>query len=90
MNKPQLVAIMAERSGVSRKEVEKVLDAFIGTVADTLKQNKKVLLVGFGVFEMRERKTKIVTIPNSTRTARIPNRRVPAFRPGKDLMEATE
>ena len=55
MNKAELIATMAETSGVSKKETELVLNAFIATVQKTLKQDGKVQIPGFGSFEVRER-----------------------------------
>lgn len=55
MNKAELIATMAETSGVSKKDTEQVLNAFIATVQKTLKQNGKVQIPGFGSFEVRER-----------------------------------
>ena len=55
MNKAELIATMAETSGVSKKDTEQVLNAFIATVQKTLKQDGKVHIPGFGSFEVRER-----------------------------------
>ena len=55
MNKSELIAAMAEKSGLSKKDSEKALGAFMDTVVDALKDGDKVALVGFGTFDVRER-----------------------------------
>ena len=54
MNKSELIAAMAEKSGLSKKDSEKALGAFMDTVVDALKDGDKVALVGFGTFDVRE------------------------------------
>ena len=55
MNKAELVSKMAEKSGLTKKEAEAALNAFMSSVQDALVNNEKVQLVGFGTFETRER-----------------------------------
>ena len=63
MNKAELIATMAETSGVSKKDTEQVLNAFIATVQKTLKQDGKVQIPGFGSFEVRERAARLPAKP---------------------------
>ena len=54
MNKTELVAAIAEKAGVKKEDAKKMVDAFIGTVTETLVAEKKVVLVGFGTFRLSE------------------------------------
>lgn len=90
MTKDMLVATMAKKTGVSKKVAAQCLDAFTETVAEQLAQDRKVMMVGFGVFETRTRRGREVTVPNTETKARVPDRKVPAFRPGKTLQDALD
>ena len=83
MNKTELVAALAEKAEVSKKDVEKVLNAFIETVQDAVKADDKVQLVGFGTFEARERAARVGTNPQTKAKVEIPACKVPAFKVGK-------
>lgn len=85
MNKRELVAVMAERSGQSKKNCEAVLDAFVVSVVDALKSGDKVHLVGFGTFEMKERAARVGRNPRTKAPVNIPASKHPIFRPGKVL-----
>ena len=87
MNKSKLVAVMAEKSGMSRKNCEAALDAFVEATEDALKNGDKVHLVGFGTFEMKERAARTGRNPRTMEPVEIPASRQPAFRPGKALKE---
>ena len=87
MNKSKLVAIMAEKSGISRKNCEAALDAFVAATEDALKSGDKVHLVGFGTFEMKERAARIGRNPRTMEPVAIPASKQPTFRPGKALKE---
>ena len=71
MNKTELVAAMAEESGLSKKDAEKALKAFTDTVADALKKGDKVQLVGFGTFEVSERGARTGRNPQTGATIEI-------------------
>ena len=87
MNKGKLVADMAKRSGLSRKNCEAALDAFVAVTGDALKNGDKVHLVGFGTFEVKERAARVGRNPRTMESVDIPASRQPAFRPGKALKE---
>ena len=87
MNKRELVAAMAEKSGLSRKSCESALDVFVVSVMDALKDGDKVHLVGFGTFEMKERAARVGRNPKTRETVNIPASKHPTFRPGKALKE---
>ena len=87
MNKRELVAAMAEKSGLSRKNCEAALDVFVVSVVDALKSGDKVHLVGFGTFEVKERAARVGRNPRTRELVNIPASKHPAFKPGKALKE---
>lgn len=90
MNKAELIATMAETSGVSKKDTEQVLNAFIATVQKTLKQDGKVQIPGFGSFEVRERAARSGRNPLNGEAIEIAAAKVPAFKAGKGLKDAIQ
>ncbi len=88
MNKAELVASMAEKSGLTKKDAELALNAFMKSVEDELANNGKVQLVGFGTFDVRERKERTGRNPrNPKETINIPASKAPVFKAGKALKE---
>ena len=87
MNKRELVATMAEKSGLARKNCEAALDAFVASVVDALKSGDKVHLAGFGTFEVKERAARTGRNPRTKEPVDIPASKQPAFRPGKPFKE---
>ena len=83
MNKTELIAAMAEKAGVSKKDTEAVLNAFIETVQEAVKADDKVQLVGFGTFEARERAAREGINPLTKEKIQIAASKVPAFKVGK-------
>ena len=83
MNKSELIAAMAEKSGLSKKDSEKALGAFIDTVVDALKDGDKVALVGFGTFDVRERAARTGLNPRTKEPIEIAASKAPAFKAGK-------
>lgn len=75
MNKTELVSSVAEIAGVGKKDTEQVLNAFFSTVQETLKQNDKVQIPGFGSFEVRERAARTGRNPTPAKPSRSPRRR---------------
>lgn len=88
MNKTELVAAMAEKSGLSKKDCAAALDAFTGVVEDALKAGDKVSLVGFGSFEAKVRLEREGRNPRTLETVKIPACKTPAFKAGKALKDA--
>ena len=88
MNKKELVAAIADKSGVKKADAEKVLEAFAEAVKDELKAGGKVALVGFGTFEVAERAAREGRNPRSGETMTIPASRNPKFKAGKALKDA--
>lgn len=88
MNKNDLVATVAERAGITKKDSERAVTAFIETVQDVLSQGDKVALIGFGTFEVRARGPRVGRNPQTGQNITIPATRVPAFKAGKALKDA--
>ncbi|MCI8798885.1 HU family DNA-binding protein [Acetatifactor muris] len=87
MNKTELTVAIAEQAGISRKDAEKALKAFTDVVADELKNGGKVQLVGFGTFEVSERKARDGRNPQTKETIQIPASKAPKFKAGKALKD---
>ena len=87
MNKSELIAKMAEKSGLTKKDNEVALKAFIEAVEETLESGEKVQLVGFGTFETRERAAREGRNPRTKETINIPASTVPVFKAGKEFKE---
>lgn len=88
MNKQGLVASVAEKSGLTKKTAAAVVDAFIRTIKAELVSGGKVSILGFGTFEVRERRGRTGRNPRTGEPVAIPGRKVPVFRPGAELKEA--
>ena len=87
MNKTELVAAIAEKSELSKKDSEKALKAFIDTVTDELKKGEKIQLVGFGTFEVSERAARTGKNPQTGKAIKIPASKAPKFKAGKALKD---
>ena len=88
MNKTELVAAIADKSGIAKKDAEKALAAFIDTVATELKKGEKIQLVGFGTFEVRERAAREGINPQTGKKIQIAASKNPVFKAGKALKDA--
>ena len=88
MNKTELVAAMADAAGLSKKDAEKALKAFTDVVAEELKKDGKVQLVGFGTFEVSKRAAREGRNPQTGKTMSIPASKAPKFKAGKALKDA--
>lgn len=87
MNKSELIASMAEKSKLTKKDAEVALKAFIESVEEALEKGEKVQLVGFGTFETRERAAREGRNPRTKEVIKIPASIAPVFKPGKELKE---
>lgn len=85
MNKTELVAAIAEQSELSKKDAEKALKAFIDVVTEELKKGEKVTLVGFGTFEVSERKERQGINPKTKEAITISASKSPKFKAGASL-----
>ncbi len=87
MNKAELVDSMAEKSGMSKKDSEKALNAIIESIEEALTSGEKVQLVGFGSFEVKRRAARKGRNPQTKTEIDIPESNAPVFKAGKDLKE---
>ena len=87
MNKAELVAAMAEKTELSKKDAEAALKAFKDVVAEELKKGEKIQLVGFGTFEVSERAERTGRNPQSGKEMVIPASKAPKFKAGKALKD---
>ena len=87
MNKSDLIAAMAAKTGETKKSAEASLDAFISTVTESLKKGEKVQLVGFGSFEVRKRAARKGRNPQTKEEIKIPAYKAPVFKAVKDLKD---
>ncbi|MGN0435691.1 MAG: HU family DNA-binding protein [Wujia sp.] len=88
MNKNELVVAIADKTGLKKSEVEKVVKAFTETVADELKKGEKIQLVGFGTFEVAERPAREGRNPRTGETMKIAASKAPKFKAGKALKDS--
>lgn len=88
MNKTELVAAMAEQAEISKKDAEKALAAFTNVVTEELKKGEKVQLVGFGTFDVSERKERDGRNPQNGKVMKIAASKAPKFKAGKALKDA--
>ncbi len=90
MNKAELIAEVAAKAGLSKKDSEKAVNAALDTITASLEKGEKVQLVGFGVFDVKERGTRMGRNPKTLKEIEIPASRVPQFKAGKALKEAVD
>ena len=88
MNKTELIAAIAERAEISKKDSEKAVKAFIDVVTEELKKEEKVQLVGFGTFEVSKRAAREGRNPQTGKTMKIEACKAPKFKAGKALKDA--
>ena len=87
MNKAELIAAVAEKSGLSKKDSEAAVTAVLDVITAALKDGDKVQLVGFGSFEVKSRAARTGRNPKTKETIEIPASKVPVFKAGKALKD---
>ncbi len=87
MNKSELIAAIASKTGATKKDAEATLNAFIDVVTETLVKGDKVQLVGFGSFEVRKRAARKGRNPQTKEEIKIPASKAPVFKAGKALKD---
>ena len=88
MNKTELVAAIAEKAEISKKDAENALKAFVDVTSAELKKGEKVQLVGFGTFEVSKRSARTGRNPQTGETMKIKASKAPKFKAGKALKDA--
>lgn len=87
MNKSELIAAIATKTGETKKDAEVTLNAFVNVVSETLAKGDKVQLVGFGSFEVRKRAARKGRNPQTKEEIKIPASKAPVFKAGKALKD---
>ena len=87
MNKTELIAAVAEKAGLTKKDAERVINATVDTITETLAKGDKVSLSGFGIFEVKAREARVGRNPRTKETIQIPATRLPAFKASKTLKD---
>ncbi|MDY4893819.1 MAG: HU family DNA-binding protein [Agathobacter sp.] len=87
MNKAELVAAVAEKAEISKRDSEAAVKAFTDVIAEELKKGEKIQLVGFGTFEVSERAERIGRNPQTKEEIKIPASKAPKFKAGKALKD---
>lgn len=88
MNKTELTAALAAKTGFAKKDAEKAVNAFVEVVTETLTAGDKVQVVGFGTFEVKERPARTARNPRTGEEIQIEASKAPAFKVGKALKDA--
>lgn len=90
MNKTELVAAVAAKAELSKKDAEAVVNAVFDSVKDALAEGDKVSLIGFGTFSVKTRAARTGLNPRTKETIEIPESKVPAFKAGSALKDAVK
>ena len=90
MNKAELVEEVANQTGLTKKASREAVDGIISAITDALCREEKATLVGFGTFQVRERRARKGRNPQTGKELQIPAKRVPKFVPGKSLREKVQ
>ena len=88
MNKTELIAAVAEKAGISKKDADNAVNAVIDSIMEAVAKEEKVQLVGFGTFEVREREARTGRAPRTGETIQIAASRNPVFKAGKAFKDA--
>ena len=90
MNKSELSAIIAEKTGLSKKDSENFVNLTIDTIKETIETGEKVQLAGFGIFDVKTRDARMGRNPKTKEEIRIPASRVPVFKASKAFKESVD
>ena len=88
MNKTELIAAVAEKTGLTKKDAERVINATVETITESLCKGDKVSVSGFGIFEVKAREARVGRNPRTKETIQIPATKLPAFKASKTLKDA--
>ena len=87
MNKTELIAAVAAKAGLTKKDAERVINATFETITESLAKGDKVQVSGFGIFEVRAREARVGRNPRTKETIEIPATKLPAFKASKTLKD---
>jgi integration host factor subunit beta len=85
MTKADLIAEVSRNAELSKKDAENIVNVFLDRIVEALKEGEKIELRGFGSFKLRRRNSRIGRNPRTSEAVQVPAKRVPYFKPGKDL-----
>lgn len=88
MTKTELISAVSEKTGLTKKDADAAVKAIVASITDSLVEGEKVSIVGFGTFEVRDRKEKKVINPQTKKMMTAPASKAPAFKPGQALKNA--
>ncbi len=90
MNKNEIISNISDKSGLTKKDVELVVNGLLNEITSALASGEKVQFVGFGTFEARKRSSRMGRNPQTGETIEIPETMVPAFKAGNKLKDAVK
>lgn len=85
MTKADLISEVSRSAELSKKDAENIVNIFLDRIVDALKEGEKIELRGFGSFKLRHRNSRVGRNPRTSEAVQVPAKRVPYFKPGKDL-----
>lgn len=88
MNKTELIAAVASKAGLTKKDAERVVNATLETITESMVKGDKVNISGFGIFEVKNREARVGRNPRTKETIQIPAAKLPAFKASKTLKDA--
>lgn len=88
MNKTELIAVVAQKAGLTKKDAERVVCATLDTITDCMIKGEKVQLSGFGIFEVKEREARVGRNPRTKESIEIPATKTPTFKASKALKDS--
>jgi DNA-binding protein HU-beta len=90
MKKSEFISEVAQKSGLSKKDTEAVIEAALGTITEALKARDSISFLGFGSFSAVKKNAREITIPGTSRKVKVPAKYSVRFKPGKLLKDAVE
>ena len=88
MNKTELIAAVAEKAGITKKDADRIVAATFETIAQSMARGEKVQVSGFGIFDVKKREARTGRNPRTKETIEIPASTLPTFKPSKTLKDA--
>jgi len=88
LSKENIVAEVADKAGISKKDAVKAVNAFLEAMTENLAKGEKITFIGFGAFEVKERAARVGHNPRTGEAIEIPASKLPSFKPGKALKDA--
>lgn len=90
MTKDEMVAKVAETTGIKKVDVQKTLEAMINTIIETIKGGGKVNITGLGIFKLKDKKARLARNPKTGESIQVPAKKAPKFLPSKNFKEAVK